>query len=849
MNPRVLILLLLSPVAAASDWQLRLEPNVGLQVTCRHVPVLTMRYHFWGKNWSYASADLQLADDRTFTGAVSDLGITIQGRMEAVAPNELRIIYRLTMKQALDGIVGGGPQFDLKLDSPALRGARDPILLEGRRGWRWPIGDDALEVRFMSPAAATYFEKDQKHRIRTYFVGEAVKRGRQTIVMTIKLPRGGTIAPTLAERYGPANDHDWPISPIDVNAAPVDLRYLNEDDRPAGRRGFVRAEGDQLVFADGTPARFWGTNIAAYALFAPKEQIQQQAQRIAALGFNLVRLHHHDSTQWVSPTVIDMARADSQLLDEQAMDRLHWWIKCLKDEGVYVWIDLHVGRQFKRGDNIGPGFNELHRQNEGEAKGFMYFNPRVRDLMKQFNTDYLNHQSPYGGKAIKDDPAVIGLLVTNENDLTRHFGHLFHPEKGHPHHQQVYEQAMQAFGAQRGLSVEKMRVTWEPGPGLIFLNDMEHRFNREMLAHLSKLGVRAPVSTTNMWGNMNVVSLPSLTDGGVIDAHTYGGEESLSANPRFAPNFLTWVATAQVHGKPLTITEWNVPYPNRDRFVGPMYMASIACLQGWDAPMHYNYSQREFSHQTRAYKWSSFSDPAITALMPAAALAYRRGDIAAAKHHVCLQLGEKQLFHEDIGPPTSATIRTLVERSRLTIGLPDASHLDWDAATEVRDARIVTDPHRDLTESKGHYIESDTGELRRDWVKGIQSIDTPRTAAAQGWLGGEAIALTNLTVALTTPKAAVVATSLDGKSIRQSGRVLLTAAARATPSSTGRLPYRCEPVAGAIAIRCDVEGMRLYALRGNGERREPMDPDYSGGAYRFELPAPRASLWYLLTNE
>ena len=30
---------------------------------------------------------------------------------------------------------------------------------------------------------------------------------------------------------------------------------------------YVSARGDQLVFADGTPARFWGTNVSAYSLF------------------------------------------------------------------------------------------------------------------------------------------------------------------------------------------------------------------------------------------------------------------------------------------------------------------------------------------------------------------------------------------------------------------------------------------------------------------------------------------------------------------------------------------------------------------------------------------------------
>ena len=143
---------------------------------------------------------------------------------------------------------------------------------------------------------------------------------------------GAQAVPPVAERYGSADTAAWYADALPWNASPVDLSFLNE--KPAGKRGFVRAKGDALVFADGTPARFWGGNLAAYALFADKEQIRQQARRIAKLGYNLMRLHHHDSTRWVSPTVIDKSRDDSRHLDATGMDRIDWWIKCLKDEGV-----------------------------------------------------------------------------------------------------------------------------------------------------------------------------------------------------------------------------------------------------------------------------------------------------------------------------------------------------------------------------------------------------------------------------------------------------------------------------------------------------------------------------------
>jgi hypothetical protein len=229
-----------------------------------------------------------------------------------------------------------------------------------------------------------------------------------------------------AKSYPPVDRASWIPDAMAWDASPVDLSYLNH--KPAGRHGFVRAKGDRLVFSDGTPIRFWGGNLAAYALFSDKEALRRQARRIAQMGFNLMRIHHHDSMGWVSPTVIDKNRDDSRHFDREGLDKIDWLVKCLKDEGVYVWLDLNVGRKLKPGDQVGSGYDEVAAAG-GEVKGFNYLNPRVQELMWEFDRNYLNHVNPYTKLAYKDDAAIMGLLVTNENDVTHHFGNMFLPDK------------------------------------------------------------------------------------------------------------------------------------------------------------------------------------------------------------------------------------------------------------------------------------------------------------------------------------------------------------------------------------------------------------------------------------
>ena len=142
---------------------------------------------------------------------------------------------------------------------------------------------------------------------------------------------GGSAEPELA--CGPLQA-DWRLGDIDLNGSPVDLRFLS--DAPAGRHGFVGARGESLVFRDGTPARFWGVNVAASAIFKSSDvEIEWQAERIARLGFNLVRLHHHDATAWLrGGGVIRVGPDNSRGLNPAGMAKLDRWIASLRRNGV-----------------------------------------------------------------------------------------------------------------------------------------------------------------------------------------------------------------------------------------------------------------------------------------------------------------------------------------------------------------------------------------------------------------------------------------------------------------------------------------------------------------------------------
>ncbi|HUS90635.1 MAG TPA: glycosyl hydrolase family 5 [Phycisphaerae bacterium] len=832
----------------AADWEMSAARDGTPAISCRKAPVVGAQYCFWGAQWKYAGAQVRVGppggEGAPLSGTIAGLGISVGGKVASPKPNQLRFAWQLNVQADLTGIVGGGMEFRPVLDSPALGGeAKDPELLPDNRGWRWPVGEGKeLRVEFDPPAANVYFERGNKGQIRCMFLGADVPAGTRTVVMTVTLPEGGQVVRSAGDRYGPGESDTWWPGVMAHDASPVDLSFLN--DKPAGKHGFVKAAGDELAFADGTPVRFWGGNIAAYAIFADKRDIKTQAKRIAQLGYNLMRIHHHDSTRWVGRTVIDKTRDDTQQLDPEVMDRLDWWIQCLRDEGVYVWLDLHVGREFKDGDAIGEGFAEIKRRG-GEGKGYCYFNDRVEQLMREFNAKYLAHVNPYTKLAYKDDPAVMGLLLTNENDLTGHFGNLMLPDKNNPWHNGVFNEAVKAFAAGHNLPAGPTGQTWLPGPSKLFLADREHAWNARMMGHLTALGVKVPVATTQMWGNMDLFGLPALTAGGIIDVHSYGRSEALSANPRYRDNYVGYFVTGQAWGKPVAITEWNVPYPNVDRFTAPLYVASVCALQGIDAPMIYNYSQRTFDKPSRGDTWSSYFDPGLQAIMPAAAVAYRR-DVKPAKDTYCLRFDRQALYHTAAHPRSLAALRTLLEQSKVTIGLPDTPELDWDAESKPpAGVKAVAELDRDFIPAGQDFVRSDTGQLTRNWVKGYQTLDAGATQAAHGWIGGEKLALTDVTFEIATPKAAVAVTALDGKPVRQSRKLLITAVARVVASKGGRTPLLSEPVVGTLTIRAPA-GLTLVALKGDGTEAPAAAPAYAGGAYAVKLDKDTGTHWLML---
>ena len=170
---------------------------------------------------------------------------------------------------------------------------------------------------------------------------------------------------------------------------PVDISFVFEDEKPAGKHGFVCADGDDLRFEDGTIAKFWGVNFNSGACFPDKDYAPQVAARLTQAGCNIVRFHQMDA-EWSTPNVFAFTKGKrvttTRQLDPRSMDRLDYLIYCLKQEGIYCYLDMMTYRKFKEGDDV-----PFHESLLDGGKPWSLVDPQMIALQKEYCTQLWTH--------------------------------------------------------------------------------------------------------------------------------------------------------------------------------------------------------------------------------------------------------------------------------------------------------------------------------------------------------------------------------------------------------------------------------------------------------------------------
>lgn len=245
----------------------------------------------------------------------------------------------------------------------------------------------------------------------------------------------------------------WSLEVTEPYRGVADLRHTLH--APAGKHGFIRAQGDRFILPDGTPVRFYGVNVCGISMFAPRDEMILFADRLASMGFNVVRLHFVDRAAPAGilaarERLVDQPNGDPWRIDPTQLDRLFFFIALLKERGIYVTHSLFGYANFMPPDYARRD-NRLQREHfpiivenweQSFTNPYRIFYPPSVDGFKRYIRQLMTTVNPYTGLSLAQEPAILFTEIGNEQGLTRGYGLSPEgmPEPIRPHYLSLWHQ-------------------------------------------------------------------------------------------------------------------------------------------------------------------------------------------------------------------------------------------------------------------------------------------------------------------------------------------------------------------------------------------------------------------------
>jgi len=709
----------------------------------------------------------------------------------------------------------------------------------------------------------------------------------------------------------------WPFTPADdpfSNDALLDLRYLNE--KQAGETGFIHlsADGVSFVKGNGEPIRFWSVVSGGYRL--EPQQMETHCRYLAKLGVNMARLHTQlcNSEEGARLTDVNEKELDG-IFRFVATAKKHgiyvtlspYWANVGKvpaswglanyDQGP--WGLLFFNDQMQAGYKA--WVRELYTRTNPYTGLPLKDDPAVAIAQVQ-NEDSLLF---YTMQDIKEPYA--GELRGKFGDwLKARYGSLAQAQAawGNAQHEQDnFEQGEVGLYIIWRLTSEAPRSSPDEAKRMAdeleFLGWMQHRFYADMGDYMRKeLGLKQLINATN-WRSADPVLLDDVerwtyTANDVIAVNRYTGvihsgemvgwrvdpgqyflSQSVLTHPETFP-----AALKQVVGYPMIITESAWVHPTDYQTEGPFLAAAYCSLTGVDSLYWFAYGDPSWTlnpvwpwwqaagGQNSIKKWEG-SVPQQAGMFPAAALAFRLGYIQPADKAVVYEerslgdlwtrkvpiISEEGKFdpNRDVGDfAPKSLVKQEVERLAFMVGPVQVKY----GGDSVNNA--VADLSKYIDRNQGK-VRSVTGQIELDYRTGLCTVDAPQFQGVAGFLkrAGGRFALSAATINCDNDYATIIVTALDGKPLRESGRILIQVGTEAHLNgwtvrdaefdsggqklqgkqivATGAPPWRLTDTKATLTIKNPTIS-KATLLDVNGYRAADVSVQRQGDALIVELP-------------
>ena len=738
------------------------------------------------------------------------------------------------------------------------------VLIQDNRNW----DQETISIRMSAAVSSLTAGK-------TYEIG-----------FDLATPTGCALTPGGYDIVQPGADYvrmKKPFGWIEPGSA-LDFSALRGTDAPAGRHGRVVRRGAHFEFADlpGVPQRFYGVNVVQDAVTPDKASCARFAANLARIGYNAVRLHHHERP------VCDTNDLSQTTLDPVAMDRFDALVAALVENGIYLTTDVYVSRC--------PSYRSIGIDKDGmmtmgDAKTLLQVHDGMYGNLVKFTRAFFGHVNPYTGRSLAREPALIGLSLVNE------------PSNYMKPSEYVQIDAWRTAW-ERWLAAKKRTdpktygnvTTTAPssyaaaaqGPAFMqFLRETEMDFAARMRTLLrDELGCQAPLASLNncfVAGEITVggahstaIANPAFETLARAEAYDFTIYNSYWDHPSFLDKKYS-VPIKQAHQNPLTtaavgfsghmryrhidmpfgVTEFNNCAPMDYREVGGLMVGAMAALQDWDALWRFAWCHGRSGVENpegKGYSWFDVSgDPANLAAERALVPLFLRRDLPPLRRTYAVPL--KPSDYAGLTSNLALTAGSLDYRwagwyaklgFAVTNALPavDRAAASYAAAIGHTRASVMADLGL-AYDADGKMPIAGDGRVEVDSAAGRIVVNAGRTVG--GFAPDGMFTAGPLTVDLCGEQAAVWATALDGEDVAGSRRILLTHltdvqasgtqfadSAREVTLALGAQPFLVKTGRAEVALALIGHGARVYALEVDGTRRREVPTAVDGdGTVRF----------------
>ncbi len=868
------------PLGPGQDWAVAVAPNNSFEgfIVRGNQPVLQFETLQWGPNWRWAAAPksqaravdglLQASGDVTLkvTGERFDVNLT------ARQSSETSVTYRYELSAEKDVALSMiAPAFSLagqyagRVVLTLADGTERTIPLPLPSGPAFgPAARVKFEIRdmgdFVIALTPSCMVQAEQSALRVILAAGTLKQGRSAVTLEMSSPGGlGFLASQedADDVARPLVGPDWfPYEP--KNDFSPGVIGMNEWlDKPAGKHGTAAIVGDHFEFADGTPVKFWGTNLSYPANCCPvkKEDADQTAARFAKYGVNCVRLHKFCGCG-IDDNIGISDPNDGTKLTAEGLERLDYFCSKLAENGVYFAFSHTFGYLVREGNRDRLlAYDEIVRTRlKRNTYSLINIAEDVQDLMIEMVVGLLEHRNPYTGKTYAEDPALAYVELQNEDDIF--FFSTARVLNEYPTYRKVlmgqYADWLKArYGSQEGLATawgsalresEKLdeknlalqgdpssmaaeglaRVSGNPGAlrrlldNAAFFHDVQNKFYGKFVRAIREAGYKGPLCGSPWLAPPMLPHYYNLRSDylvGWIDRHNYAGKTLFYTMLSQPGSGELWSGLQQVSDRPFGISEWIHVHPALYSAEAPAALAAYGMgLQGWDASFVFQSLAWCGGFAKNPINVFHADIPTQMGQFPVLSRMVLRGDVKEGETISVRRVGKQNLsdgkfsFRDDFEASDDVNaFGGSCPGAALAAGRCVVEFTEESAESTLPDMGSI---------AKDRRIVSNTGQLAWDYSgKGFFTVNTDGTKAVVGFAKGKELALGDVKIAVQCPYASLFLTAAErDATLANAGSALLSAVARNCNSGfkylvfdnrvleNGTTPIMLEPVKAKITI-------------------------------------------------